>query len=197
MRKQFAAKLKKSAGFTLIEIMVALGIIGAGAAVVLYYQGRAQTNAMTKDTVTAVSNMASKIKTYYAAQGTYNGISAAAINNMSLVAQPLTWDGTNIRDAGGNVVNIIGNAAGAAPSFVITLGGATSPLDKEACTGMSTGLGNGADTVRVGGTTTAVTTTNGVIGAGNVYKTTAGVLSMTNLATGCNDTSPVIGLQFH
>jgi hypothetical protein len=141
--------------------------------------------------------MASKIRTYFGPAGTYNGITAASVNGMSLVSQPLTWDGTNIRDPWGNIINIVGNAAGAAPSFVITLGGSTSPLDKEACTGMATGLGNGADTVRAGGTTAAVTTTNGIIGGGNIYKTTAGVLSVPNLSTGCTDTNPVIGLQFH
>lgn len=197
MQKKSFVSLKKSKGFTLIEIMIALGIIGAATAVVLGYQSMAQRNAQTKDTITAVSNMASKIKTYYAAQGTYNSISAAAINGMSLVTQPLTYDGTNIRDAGGNTVSIVGNAVGAAPSFVITLGGTASPLDKEACTGMTTGLGNGADVVRVGGTTTAVTTTNGVVGGGHTYKANTGVTDMGNLSTGCQETSPVIGMQFH
>jgi prepilin-type N-terminal cleavage/methylation domain-containing protein len=196
MRKHMQSSFIKQVGFTLIELMIVLGIIGLMVGSLLVYQSRASSNSQTKDMITAVSNMASKIRTYYQAQGTYNGLSASAINGMALVTSPLTWDGTNIRDAWGNAMQFVGNASGAAPSFVITIGGTTSALDKEACTGMTTGLGNAADVVQVGAST-AITTTNGLAGGGSAYKTSSGTISVSNMTTGCGATNPVIALQYH
>lgn len=193
---KFVRPRKKALGFTLIEIMVALGIMGAGVSIVLFYQGRAQATSSAKDATSAIANMVSKAKTYFAGAGSYNAITPAVLNSMGLVTQPLTWDGTNIRDPWGNVMGIAGNAAGTAPTFVATIGGATSAIDREVCTALATALANGADAVNIGAST-AITTTNGIVGGGSAYKTTAGVLSIVNLNTGCTATNPTIGLQFH
>src|SRR5471030_111452 len=195
MKKGF--KKQSMAGFTLIEIMIALAITGVGTAVVLAYQSNASTGQDTQNAVNTVQTMMGKTHSYIGSSGTYFGMSAAMVNTVASTLSPLVWDGTNIRDPNGNIMNWIGNASGAAASYVVTYGGATKPITKEACAQFASGFLQGADAIYVGGTTTPVTTTNGIAGAGNAYKTALGVVNAANLATGCADTSPVVVIQMH
>lgn len=190
---------KKHHGFTLIEIMITLAIIGAAVAVVLVYQNRAESGAKVSQTVTAMTNMTSKIKGFYASAGTYTGLDAKQINSMGLVTQPLTAivnaGATTMYDPWGNVMGVAGNAANATPTFVITIGGNVNKLTAEECVSLATNLANGADVVNVGDST-VITTNNGLVGGGSAYKAGNAVV-MANLTTGCGANNPTIGLQYH
>ena len=184
-------------GFTLVEIMVAIAIIGVGIAGVLYYQSRAEVSQQAADATKTITAMASKIKAYYKPTNTYAQVTAANLNKMNLVADPLSWNGTNALDPWNNTMTI----AGGTTTFILSIGGSTTSLDKEACTAVATSLKDVATVIRVGGTTTPVTLntsggTAGTVTGGNLFKggTTTG--DLTALATGCSDTNPVIGLQF-
>ncbi len=183
-------------GFSLIELIIVLAIIAASVALILDRQNKAQESNRSNDTVQAVSYMVSKIKTFYASSGSYSGLSAAVINGMSLLNQPLKWDGASILDAWNNPLGVSGNAIAATPSFALSIGGSVNPLSKETCSALATALAAGADVVNVGGASD-VQLNAGVVSGGSVYKSAAGVLTVANVASGCSATNPQIALQFH
>jgi prepilin-type N-terminal cleavage/methylation domain-containing protein len=193
---------KKRCGFTLIETMFTLAVIGAAIAVVLVYQRKAESSARVLETVSATANMTSKIRAYYASIGSYNGLTEAQVNAMGLVTQPFTWNRSVLYDAWGNVMIISGSAVGAAPTFVITFGGVANivarPLTVEECASLATKLANGADRVIVG-STDRISIANGLASGGKVYKAAGNVLSMDNLtdAAGCGAANPMVALQYH
>lgn len=193
-----AINKKSQRGFSLIETMIVLALIGTAVGLALVYQSRAQAAQQANGTVSAITNMAGKIRTFYAPTGSYAGISGTVVNGMSLVNQPLTWNATatSVMDPWGNAMAFVGNAAGATPTFVVTIGGTTSALDKEVCNTIASALVNGADAVNIGAST-GITTTNGLVGGGSAYKAPGGTPSATNLSTGCTATNPVIALQYH
>ena len=183
-------------GFSLIELIIVLAIIAASVALILDRQNKAQESNRSNDTVQAVSYMVSKIKTFYASSGSYSGLSAAVINGMSLLNQPLKWDGASILDAWNNPLGVSGNAIAATPSFALSIGGSVNPLSKETCSALATALAAGADVVHVGGASD-VQLNAGVVSGGSVYKSAAGVLTVANVASGCSAANPQIALQFH
>lgn len=200
---------KSSRGFTLIEVLISVAIVGAAVALVLVYQSRAESSERVSNTIFAVANMTAKIRAYYAATGSYSDISPAQVSAMGLVTPPLTSDGFNIYDAWGNNMVVGGNVPGAAPSFVITLGGVGfhppyypfSPYTKlsaEECVSLATKLANDADRVNISGWPMTFST-NGLVGSGTAYKAAGNVLSITNLtgAAGCGAAYPMIALQYH
>lgn len=179
----------KSHGFTLIEIMIALAIMGGALGLILAYQNKAEASQKANRTVEDVSLLASKIKTMYGPMNSYATVTATSLNDMGLTPGGMSFATPNIVDAYGNTVSITGAAA----SFAITIGGATGPLDKEICSSIATNLSTQATAINVGGAATAAA---GAVSGGSAYKTTAGALSVANLATGCATASPVIALQF-
>jgi hypothetical protein len=183
-------------GFSLIELIIVLAIIAASVALILDRQNKAQESNRSNDTVQSVSYMVSKIKTFYESSGSYSGLSAAVINGMSLLNQPLKWDGASILDAWNNPLGVSGNAIAATPSFALSIGGSVNPLSKETCSALATALAAGADVVHVGGASD-VQLNAGVVSGGSVYKSAAGVLTVANVASGCSATNPQIALQFH
>jgi prepilin-type N-terminal cleavage/methylation domain-containing protein len=189
-------KKRLELGFSLIELIIVLAIIAASVALILDRQSKAQESNKSNDTVQAVSYMVSKIKTFYASSGSYTGLSAAVINGMSLLNQPLKWDGSAILDAWNNPLGVSGNAASGTPSFALTIGGSVNALSKETCSALATALASGADVVNVG-SSTEVQISAGVVSGGSVYKSSSGALTVSNVATGCSSTNAVIGLQFH
>jgi type II secretory pathway pseudopilin PulG len=196
MKKQI--NKRSQTGLSLIETMIVLALIGTAVGLALVYQSRAQAAQQAIATVSALTNMAGKVRTFYAPTGSYTGISGSVINGMSLVNQPLTWNATatSVMDPWGNAMTFVGNAVGATPTYVITIGGTTSPLDKEVCNTIATAMVSGADAVNIGASA-SITTTAGVAGGGSAYKLAGGIPNASNLSVGCQAENPVIALQFH
>lgn len=186
----------KQAGFGLVEMLIVLVIVGAIIGAVVSRQGKADNKRMANEVSATLSTLLTTLRSVRAPSGTYNGLAAAEVNGMNVVAQPLTWNGTTINDPWGNPMGFVGNAAAAAPTFVVTIGGTVNPLDKEVCNILATTLVGVADVVNIGAST-AITTTNGLVGGGSAYKAAGGTPNAANLSTGCQTTNPVIGLQFH
>lgn len=188
----------KQRGFGLVEILIVLVIAGALIAAAVARSGKADNKRLANETAATLSNIITTLRSVRAPSGTYNGLSATEVNGMNVVGQPLTWNstGSTINDPWGNATAWVGNASGATPTFVVTIGGTVTPLDKEVCNILATTLVNMADVVNVGAST-AITTTNGLVGGGSAYKTAGGTPNASNLSTGCSATNPVIGLQFH
>jgi prepilin-type N-terminal cleavage/methylation domain-containing protein len=201
-----ASMQKKHGGFTLIETMIAVAVIGAAIALVLVHHRQVESNERVSGTVAAVSNMASKIRTYYRSLGSYNSLGSIQLSTLGFAIPPLTSYGGVIYDPWGSMMNMSGNAAGASFTFTITVGGgglvgpgqpASIPLTSEECVSLATQLANGADRVNVGDRAT-VTFGNGLAGGGMQYKAVNG-LSMANLidAAGCGAAHPMIVFQYH
>lgn len=180
---------RRQLGFTIIEIMIALGIIGTAVAAVLYYQGRAEHNQTANKTAQDLALMASKIKTYLGPSNTYAAATPAWLNSSSLVAPPMKFDGTNLQDPWGNTMSVNGNTT----TYAITIGGTTSALDKEVCASIASKMVDNATVINIG---TAATATAGVVSGGSAYKANGGTPDGALLATGCNTATPVIAMQF-
>ncbi len=191
--------IKNQKGFTVIEALIVIGLALAGLALVLSNSTKAGNKSNVKDAVTTASNMVTVVHDNLASSGSFNAVTTAVVNGLSVVDAPFTYDGTNIRDPYGNVVNFVGNAstAGTAPTFVMTFGGATNPITSADCSTFAKGIVSKADIVRIGAST-SMTTTNGLAGGGSVYKASAGATpDIAALTTGCATTNPQIVMQFH
>ncbi len=176
-------------GFTIIEITIAMGIIGTAVAVALYYQSRAENSQSSNKTAQDLALMASKIKTYLSPSNSYAAATPAWVNSSALVNSPMKYDGANLLDPWGNTMSVSGNTT----TFAITIGGTTSTLDKEVCTSIASKVAESASAIYIG---TAATATAGVATGGSAYKAVGGAPSGANLATGCNTATPVIAMQF-
>ncbi len=188
-------KMTRQRGFTLVEIMIALAIMGVAVAGVLFYQGRAANSQAANKTSSDLAIMASKVKTYFRPSNSYSNVTAARINQMALISAPMKFDGTNLVDPWGNAMTV----GGGTTSFAISLGGATSPLDNEVCTALVSSLSDTAQAIRVGAAA-AVSTSGasaGTISGGNLYKGAGVTPDAAALATGCNEASTIIALQFN
>ncbi|WP_186510845.1 type IV pilin protein [Caenimonas sedimenti] len=182
---------KLQRGLTLIEMMIGLAIVGLILSAVLYYQTRAEYMQKSNQQATDLAQIASKVKAYYGPTNSYTALSASAINNMALINAPMKFDGTNVVDAFGNSMSINGTTR----TFAITVGGATSPLDKEVCVSIASKLASNALVINVGNAAAAAT---GAVSGGSVYKASASATpNTTNLTTGCAESAPVIAAQFN
>lgn len=196
---KYSRLIKNQKGFTVIEALIVIGLALAGLALVLSNSTKAGNKSNIKDAVTTASNMVTVVHDNLASSGSFNALTAAVVNGLAVVDAPYTFDGTNIRDPYGNVVTFVGNAAaaGTAPSFVKTFGGATNPISSADCSTFAKGMVSKADIVRIGAAA-SMTTTNGLAGGGSVYKANAGATpDITALTTGCAATNPMIVMQFH
>ena len=188
-------RTKKQLGFTLVEIMIVLAIIGTAIGGVLYYQSRAENTQAATKTSSDIALMASKIKTYFRPSNSVMGVTATNINGMALVSAPMKFDGTNMVDPWGNAMTVGGGTL----SFALSMGGSTAPIDKEVCTSLATALSDKATAVRIGAAAAVSTSgsTAGTISGGNLYKGAGTAPDPAALTTGCNEASPIIAMQFN
>lgn len=181
----------RSKGFTLIEIMIALAIMGTAIAAVLYYQGKTEGSQKAQATVQDTTSLASKIKAMYGPQNTYTGITAADFDKMGIVPAGFTVTAGVINDAYGNTMTFTGGPT----TFTISIGGTIGPLQKEECAAIATGIRGNAMAIQVGA---AAAGAAGIAtpAAGSTYKAADGTLNAGNLATGCATASPKVVMQF-
>lgn len=180
--------LVRQSGFTLIEIMIALGIIGSAVAVVYYYQTRSETSQQAIQASEGLVTMASKIRQYYGATNSFVALSGTKLNEIAVVPKGMKYDGTNVTDPWGNTMSINGSAT----SYALTVGGSTGPLDREACASIASKLAESAQSIRIGAATAAA----GVIAGGALYKAAGAAPDPDALGTGCSTANPVVAAQF-
>lgn len=175
----------KSKGFTLIEIIVALAILGVVIAGILYYQSRAEAKTKANDTISALTTMIGGIKSAYAPANSYATVTNQNLNSSGLVVQPFTGSTTSITDAWAHAVTFNGNAT----QFGFSL---QSP-DPETCIGIVSGLSRNAIIVRVG----AASISGGVPSGGSAVKASASAAyDPAAAATGCGTANAVIAMAF-
>lgn len=175
--KSVFAQKARQRGFTLIELIIALAVMGTAIGGMLYYQSRAENSQRTNDSVTALTTMVSSIKTNYGPAGTFAGVTVANIIAGGLVIEPLKVSSGNIVDPWNN--NLL--AEGAPAQFAIRVG----PLTRENCLAVANGLVRNAVILNVGNVTAV---TAGALTGGAAYKASAAATpdaGNLNGATGC------------
>ena len=158
---KFSNKAKQT-GFTLIEIIIALAILGAAISGMLYYQSRAETSQKVNDMITASVSMISNIKNNYGPSGSFAAVTIANLIAGGMAVSPFTAGATTITDPFGNAML----AEGSATQFAVRMG----PLSKEVCVSLANGLVANALILNVGNVTAV---TSGALTGGGVYKASA------------------------
>ena len=179
---------RESRGFVLTELLLAiaivavLGLIGVGV-----YQGLRGTISADDRADKSIA-MVADIQKNWRNVGSYSSVSGSEINKLSLIKSPMKFDGNAMQDAWGNTTTLNGGTT----SFALTIGGATNPIDKDACGSIATKLAGLATNINIGQAASGV---SGQVSSGNVYKTGA-TITQTGLTTGCNETGTIIAAQF-
>lgn len=159
-------------------------IVAGGMATYNFLKGSVSAGDMGEKTVLMVSD----IQKNWKSAGSYSSVSPAEVNKLSLIRNPLKYDGTNLLDGWGNTMTLNGGAA----AFAITIGGATVPMQQDDCATVVQRIAPMAAALRVGADASAA---GGVISGGAVYKTGA-TITQAGLTDGCSAASPIIAAQF-
>lgn len=138
----------KQKGFSLIE----MGIVLAIAAIVLYgiysWVSRVQNQRVANDEAQNYNMMVSDVRTKFGAQGTFTGISPAALINLGLVPKTMI-NGAAIRSGWNTPVAVaavnLNGTAGDGVQFTYT-------VPREQCSDFVTGAAGASARVTVGGT---------------------------------------------
>lgn len=196
MNKSFSNKIngmKRQKGFTLIEIIIALAVIGVAIAGMLYYQSRAESGQKANNTVSALTSMVGNIKSTFSPANTFTGVTAGNLVSAGVIVEPFTGTGTAITDPWGGAVTV-----GGAPGF---FGLAFQAPNAEVCMKIVTGLVRSAArvTVHTAAPTFVATATTAetMLTTGTVVKTNAtATYNAGNAATGCGDTAAFVSMVF-
>ena len=168
---------RRQAGFTLIELIIALAVMGAAIGGMLYYQSRAEASQKTNDSVTALTTMVSSIKTNYGPSNSYAQVTIPNLVSGGMAVEPFKVSGSTIVDPWNNTIL----AEGDATKFAFRIG----PVTRENCVTLANGLVRNALIVNVGNVTAI---TGGTLTGGGVYKASASATpdaAILNGATGC------------
>lgn len=191
--KKINSGARRQKGFTLIEIIIALAVIGVAIAGMLYYQNRAEAGQKANNAVSALTSMVGSVKSNFAPANSFAGVTAGNLVSAGLIVEPFTGAGNAITDPWGGAVTVGGSAG----FFGLSFQAPTS----EICMKIVTGLVRSAARVTVhtaaptfvGAATTAET----MLTTGTVVKANAvDVFNAANAATGCGDTAAHIAMVF-
>ena len=187
-KNRFAAMRSRQRGLALADLalwVVVGGIIIAGGMMTYnYLKGSVSAGDMGEKTALMVSDIQKNWKN----AGSFTSVSPAEVNKLSLIRNPLKFDGTNLVDAWGNTMTLSGGSA----SFSVTIGGATVPMQQDDCATVVNRIAPMAASVRVGSDAAAAA---GAISGGTAYKTGA-TITQAGLTTGCSSANPIIAAQF-
>ena len=183
-----ATKRSRQRGLALADLalwVVVGGVIVAGAMMTYnYLKGSVSAGDLGEKTALMVSDIQKNWKN----AGTFTSVSPAEVNKLSLIRNPLKFDGTNLVDAWGNTMTLNGGSA----SFALTIGGSTVPMQQDDCATVVNRIAPMAASVRVGPDAAAAA---GAISGGTAYKTGA-TINQAGLTDGCSAANPIIAAQF-
>jgi len=176
--------VRRQYGLTLGEALLVLGVmsgvlVGAYASY-KYARSDVGANALAQGAV----QLAAQAQSVFGVNGGFASVTSANINSAGLVPAGWRWDGSNILDSAGNTVTL----TAAAGSFSIVL----QNMSASECTKAATQIEGASYSMRIG---TAATAAAGVISGGNVYKSTAGVISAANLVAGCGEATRRVAIE--
>lgn len=187
---------KAADGFALLELMLVVGVVSILLAIAsgVYYKTRSSISA--EEQGQRAVELAADIRRFIGkGVGTYAGLTPAMVANLGLVRPPFRWDGTNIRDAWGNTVALMGQSPWV---YSMTLGGATSPISASDCAAVASRLANTGYAVLTGASVYLSTggASAGWVQGGYTYKYGNQAVTQSNMTTGCAEANTVVGVTF-
>jgi type IV pilus assembly protein PilA len=112
--------MKKQAGFTLIELMIVVAIIGILAAVALPAYQTYSTRAKVSEVILAASSARTTIAEYVSAEGALPGAANVTIENQaSQYVASVGWDGTAITATSRNLPSGVTGTITLTPAAVV------------------------------------------------------------------------------
>lgn len=184
---------KKQRGLSLVEIILALGIVGGVAAVAVSYAGRADATSKRNEVTTALSEMVGTIKSTFGPSSSFATVTNQNIIRSGALRSPFkTTAVANVIEApwGGQLVS-----SGAPATFAFVINGIN---ERETCIAIANTFARFATKVHVG---TAAAATTGEVSGGSAYKASAAAaLDPTLLAAGCEPagtgTGTIVAAEF-
>jgi prepilin-type N-terminal cleavage/methylation domain-containing protein len=134
----FAARRRRSSGFSLVEIAMVLAIIALLVAGIMLFFNNASSSQKTNDAGTEIAAVSQVVRSLWAGQPDYTGVTTSAIAASGQL--PNKWTkGTGLTDAFAGAVSVGGTASNT--NFFITMTNVPSlACNKFATTDMGTGL---------------------------------------------------------
>jgi len=183
------------AGFTLVELVIVMAVIGIAISGALYYQSKVSTAQKANDAIQALSLMVGRIRSdiggptggVYSSIG--NGTDATVLIKSGIVAQPFVGNGTTISGPWGNTLTVAGGSSYFGMSFQVP--------DTETCIKMVSGFSRDALKLTVGTSaptfTTNATSYGEFLAAGTVVKdiNVNPPYNAANAAAACGATPPL------
>lgn len=87
--------MKKSNGFTIVELLIVVVIIGILAAIVVVAYNGITQQARTAKTLSAINGWAKAIKLYHAENGSWPSANSCLGTTSTYTSNPYCWDGTS------------------------------------------------------------------------------------------------------
>lgn len=143
---------KKSKGFTLVELLIALGIIGVAVIAIVSMAGGASNSSKVQTEIKNVQQISSTIKSSFGVTGVYTGLATANAQAAGAFPTEMTSGGTPVNSWNGavsTVVDTIGTGG-----FDIVYAG----VPQAACIGMGTGLNTTFLNMKIGATSNPAAT---------------------------------------
>lgn len=160
--KQIKSCKRRSMGFTLIELGIALALIGIGLFFVISKLGETSDASKAQNLVSDLSGIITNTKRLYATQTSYNGITMATLRDNAVF--PTAWNvgGTITGPFTGNVTVAASTLSTADDSAAITI----PNIPSRVCTDIARMMSEGVAVMAVAGTT--VKANNGTLNIGTL-----------------------------
>ena len=194
-------KAKTQKGFTLIELIIALAVIGAAVGGVLVFQSTAEQRQKLVGTTNAFTVMTGKIRNVWSPAGSFSGVSSANIASGGIVEKPFVTSGSNVLDPWGGTLGV---ASGGASNrwYGISM---TLPTS-DACTAFASAVSSLVDRMTIASSAPVwgIAASNTTIAAFHPSGTGASLVKADvgapvdggAIATGCGNSTRTVGMSF-